>query len=204
MYLLMSLACLLATASLASTGVPKFEGWDLERDVEAPSYSVIDPASTNLNVDSIVLACEQVDNHRGLQLQVFLSTEEPLLPNGAAPQWLKQDPRAEVAIDGRVFSVELLFGEGYAVLADDAENTLPLLSERLLDAMQAGKTMILRFDLVAERAGQSADFDGEVLVDLQAGAGGAAVAAVRRCAEKEGNRRGNMANSWPRLISSAN
>lgn len=196
-YLLTSLTCLIATASLASTEAVKFEGWELERDVETPSYAVIDPANTNLNVDSIVLACEQVDNHRGLQLQVFLSTEELLLPNSAVPQWLKQDPRAEVAIDGRVFPVELIFAEGYAVLADGAEETLPLLSKQLLDAMQAGKIMILRFDLVVERAGQPPDFDGEVWVDLQAGAGGTAVAAVRHCAAEGSNRPGNMASVRP-------
>jgi hypothetical protein len=49
----------------------------------------------------------------------------------------------------------------------------------------AGKTMVLRFDLVAERAGQPRAFDGEVVIALQAGAGGAAVAAVRRCAEAD-------------------
>jgi hypothetical protein len=47
--------------------------------------------------------------------------------------------------------------------------------ERLIDAMAAGKTMVLRFDFLAERAGQPAAFDGEAVIELQAGRGGAAV-----------------------------
>lgn len=197
MCLLVSLACLMVTASLAGTGAANFEGWELEWGVETPSYAVIDPASTNLNVDSIVLACEQVDSRRGLQLQVFLSTEGPLLPNDAVPQWLKQDPRAEIAIDGRVFPVELFFSEGYATLADDAEKAFPLLSERLLDAIQAGGIMIVRFDLIVEPAGQLPDFDGEIWVDLQVGVGGTAVAAVRHCAGEGSDRPANMASARP-------
>jgi hypothetical protein len=60
----------------------------------------------------------------------------------------------------------------------------PLLSEPLLDAMQTGRTMVLRFDLLAERAGQSANFVGEAVIALQAAAGGAAVSAVRRCTDR--------------------
>ena len=41
--------------------------------------------------------------------------------------------------------------------------------------------MVLRFDLLAERAGQPAAFDGEAVIALQAGRGGEAVSAVRRC-----------------------
>jgi hypothetical protein len=61
----------------------------------------------------------------------------------------------------------------------------PRVSERLLDAIEQGTTMRLRFDLVAEPPGTPAAFDGEAVVDLQggpAGTRGKAVAAVRRCA----------------------
>jgi hypothetical protein len=114
---------------------------------------------------------------------MYLSTDAPLSPNGIAPRQLKNDPRAEAVIDGRVFPVQLLFSDAYVLLVDDEEEMFPLLSERLLDAMQTGKKMILRFDLVAEPVGQPASFDGEVVIDLKAGVGGAAVSAVRRCAE---------------------
>ncbi len=180
---LMLVACLVATAPVAGAVSEKLDGWQLEPGVKAPSYAVIDPASTNLNVDTVVLVCEQATHRRILQLQMYLSTDAPLSPNGIAPRQLKNDPRAEAVIDGRIFPVQLLFSDAYVLLADDEEEMFPLLSERLLDAMQTGKKMVLRFDLVAEPVGQPASFDGEVVIDLKEGVGGAAVSAVRRCAE---------------------
>ena len=170
-------------AMLAGLGaIPALADWKLERDVEPPSYAVIEPESSNLNIDSVVLACEEAGDARVLQLQIYLSTEGPLLPKGAAPQQLKGDPRAEIAIDGRVFPVGLLFADTYAVLADETDQMFPRLSERLIDAMATGRIMVLRFDLLAERAGQPAAFDGEAVIALQSGEGRAAVSAVRRCA----------------------
>lgn len=59
-----------------------------------------------------------------------------------------------------------------------------LLSTTLLQAMETGHTMLLRFDIISEAAGQPPEFDGELRIDLTAGQGGAAVAAVRRgCAK---------------------
>jgi hypothetical protein len=170
-------------AMLACLGaVPALADWKLERDVEPPSYAVIEPENSNLNIDSVVLACEEAGDSRVLQLQIYLSTEGPLSPNGAAPQPFKDEPRAEIAIDGRVFPVGLLFADNYAVLADETEHMFPRLSESLLDAMATGSIMVLRFDLLAERAGQPAAFDGEAVIALRDGEGGAAVSAVRRCA----------------------
>src|SRR4051794_34884473 len=97
------LGCLVAT--------PAFAHWKLERDVEPPSYAVIEPETSDLNIDSIVLACEEAGDARVLQLQIYLSTEGPLLLKGATPQQLKDDPRAEIVIDGRVFPVGLLFAD---------------------------------------------------------------------------------------------
>ena len=148
--LALMLACLCATSSLAGT-VGKFEGWELEQGVDLPSYAVIEPQSTDLNIDSVVLACEQAIDRRILQLQIYPSTEGPLLPKGVLRQQLKDDPRAEIAIDGRIFPVGILFADDYAVL-------------------------------VAELAGQPDAFDGEAVIALQAGSGGNAVSAVRRCA----------------------
>jgi hypothetical protein len=161
---------------------PTFADWKLERDVEPSSYAVIEPENSNLNIDSVVLACEEAGDARVPQLQIYLSTEGPLLPKGAAPQQLKGDPRAEIAIDGRVFPVGLLFADTYAVLADETDQMFPRLSERLIDAMATGRIMILRFDLLAERAGQPATFDGEAVIALQPGTGGATLSAVQRCA----------------------
>jgi hypothetical protein len=44
--------------------------------------------------------------------------------------------------------------------------------------MVTGSIMVLHFDLLTERAGQPAAFDGEAVIALQAGEGGAAVSAV--------------------------
>ncbi|MDP1965972.1 MAG: hypothetical protein Q8K93_27675 [Reyranella sp.] len=179
------LACFCATPSFAGTA-GRFEGWQPEPGVDPPSYAVIDPQSTDLNIDSVVLACEEAGDRRVLQLQIYLSTEGPLGPKGVSRQRLKEDSRAEIAIDGRIFPVGILFADEYAVLADETERMVPQLSERLLDAMEKGRTMILRFDLVAELAGQPLAFDGEAVITLQAGGGGKAVSAVRRCAAAVG------------------
>jgi hypothetical protein len=178
------LACLGAASSFGGTPSGAFEGWEIEQGVEPSSYAVINPVSTNLNIDSVVLACEEAEDRKVLQLQIYLSTEDPLAPKGVESQLRKDNPRAEIAIDGRVFPVGILFADDYALLADDTAKMFPLLSEPLLDAMQTGRTMVLRFDLLAERAGQSANFDGEAVIALQAGAGGAAVSAVRRCTDR--------------------
>lgn len=189
-YLMTSLACFFSIASVAGAVTGSFEGWRLEQDVAPPSYAVIDPASTNLNVDSIVLACEEAGQRQILQLQLYLSTEGPLSPLGSAPQSLKDNPRAEITIDDRVFPVGIFFADDYVVLADEKKEMFPLLSDRLLVAMQVGRNMVLRFDLVAEHDDRAAKFDGEVVIDLQAGKGGAAVATVRRCADEGSHRPG--------------
>ena len=174
------LACLCAAPSFAGIA-GEFEGWEPEQGVEPPSYAVIDPKSTDLNIDSVVLACEEAGDRKVLQLQIYPSTEGPLLPKGVSPQRLKDDPRVEITIDGRTFSVGILFADDYAVLADETEQMFPQLSEELLDAIEKGRIMVLSFDLVAESAGQPAAFDGEAVIALQAGRRGKAVSAVRRC-----------------------
>jgi hypothetical protein len=170
-------------AMLAGVGAaPAFAAWKLERDVEPPSYAVIEPERSDLNIDSVVLTCAAAGNATVLQLQIYLSTEGPLSPKGAPQQQLKDNPRAEIAIDGRVFPVGIFFANDYAVLADETEQRFPALSASLLDAMATGSVMVLRFDLLAERAGQPAAFDGEAVIALPAASGGVAVSAVRRCA----------------------
>jgi hypothetical protein len=187
------LACLFATASLSAAPVDAagaaVVGWKLEPGVDPPSYAVIDPTRTNLNVDSVVLACEEIGDGRGLQLQLYLSTEGPLAPKGVLPRGLKDEPRAEIEIDGRGFPAGLYFADDYVVLADEIKGMFPVLSDRLLDAMESGRTMVLRFDLLSEPVGQPASVDGELVIGLQAGRGGAAVATVRRCAEPATDRR---------------
>lgn len=188
-HLIVLMACLASTQALAA-------GWKVEQGVEEPSYAVAEPMRTNLNIDSLVLSCEKADGGKVLQLQIYLSDNGPLQPKGVTPDQLKDDPRVEISIDGRIHPVAILFAGDYAVLADGQQGMFPLLSDRLLDAMQAGKTMLLRFDLVAERPGEPAAFDGEAVIDLQAGAGGAAVAILRRCAGPTADRRVGAALAW--------
>jgi hypothetical protein len=52
-------------------------------------------------------------------------------------------------------------------LADGDEDRFPALSDWLIDALQTGRTMILRFDMAAELPNRSGSFDGEATVDVQ-------------------------------------
>jgi hypothetical protein len=159
-------------------------GWDLEKDVETPTYAVAEPASSNVNIDSIVLSCEQGPGRTGLQLRLYLAESGPLAPRGAGT--LKDHPALEFAVDGVRHAAHLIFADGFVVVADTADGALPLLSDALIRALQYGRRMELRFDLVQEAPGQPPSFDGSVVVNLQAGRGGAAVAAVRRCTGQPG------------------
>jgi hypothetical protein len=177
------LACLALLPSLAAADSV---GWALEQGVQEPSYAVTSPARTDLNIDSVALVCEQAGDGRGLQLQLYLTDDGPLRPVGVPASALKDAARAEIAIDGQTFRTGIYFADAHVVLADDSKDRVPVLSTRLLDAMERGRTMVVRFDLVGERAGEPASFDGEAVIDLQAGAGRAAIAAVRQCADPLG------------------
>ena len=175
----------LCLAPVQARDLDAHAGWTLEQGVDLPSYALIEPRSRNLNLDVLVLACEPANDHRILQLQLYLTNDGPLMPDGVAAARAKHDPRAEIVIDDQVFPVGLLFAEDHVVLSDETREMFPRLSERLLDAIEQGTTMQLRFDLVEEPAGQSPAFDAEAMVDLQAGPAemrGRPVAAVRRCA----------------------
>ena len=180
-----SFGILLCLASLSVAGTADTfatpVGWELERDVEVPSYAVTEPASTNLNIDSVVLSCEQGPSRRGLQLRLYLAGEGPLAPLGVRKD-LKDDPTVDLIIDGLTHSAQLLFAGDFVVVADTADRAMPLLSDALLDGLQAGRRLELRFQLVKVAHGRAPAFDGIAVVDLQAGQGGAAVAVVRRCA----------------------
>jgi hypothetical protein len=178
-----SLTILSGLIGLAAPAMAGAAGWALEANVSSPSYAVVEPMSTDLNVDVVVLSCEQGPERRGLQLRLYLSGTGPLALK-AATAALKDDPRVELVIDGVSQAAELLFADNFVVVADAADGTMPLLSDAFLDKLQAGRRLELRFDLVQEPRGQAPSFDGSAVVDLQAGPGGRAVAAVRRCADQ--------------------
>jgi hypothetical protein len=186
--LIAGLLVLLATVSAladqpvvgARDGRPAATGWALERDVESPSYAVIEPASTNLNIDSLVLSCEQGPQRRGLQLRLYLSGSGPLAARSGAS--LNDDPTVDLAIDKRSHAAQLLFADDFVVVADAADGPLPLLSDSLLDALQTGRRMELRVPLARAAHARTSAFTSMAVVDLQAGPGGAAIAELRRCA----------------------
>lgn len=176
-------AALSALAAPALAGAPNVRpagGWEVEKNVDTPSYAVTEPTRTDLNIDTVVLLCEQGPKKPVLQLRLYLSGDGPLAPAGVAN--LKDDPKVELAIDNGSHPVELLFADDFVVVADATEGTMPLLSGKLLDALQSGRRMELRFHYVQEiKGGRTRPVDATAVVDLQAGPGGAAVASVRRC-----------------------
>lgn len=179
-----ALAPLAVGMAVAGPVLAEGAGWTAERDVDAPSYAYAEPRRSDLNIDTVVLACEPADDGRVLQLQLYLVNDGPLIPANAAANRLKTDPRAEISIDGKVFPVDLLFAGDHVVLADESDRMYPRVSERLLDALEEGRLMSLRFDLLAESDRQPAALDGEAVVELRDAGSGSAVAAVRRCGMK--------------------
>lgn len=178
-----SLTFLLGMVAIAGPALAGTAGWTLEANVSSPSYAVAEPTSTNLNIDAVVLSCEQGPDRRGLQLRLYLTGAGPLSPNVATAA-LKDDPRVELAIDGVSQTADLLFADEFVVVADTADGTMPFLSEALVERLQAGRRLELRFDLVLEPLDQAPSFDSSAVVDLQAGSGGRAVAVVRGCADQ--------------------
>ena len=177
----LALACLALSSASATSRDGGIGSWMTEPGVSPPSYAVTEPVESDLNVDTVVLLCSETVRGRVLELELYLSGPEFLLPNGADPRWLKDDPSVEIVVDGRTFGADLLFADDYVIVADAVDRRQPLLSTALLDALQYGRTMVLHFDLLKEGAGgRPSRFDSQLVVDLRVGQ--AAIAAVRRCA----------------------
>jgi hypothetical protein len=176
------------TAVQAKTPSAELVAWKLEQNSSLAHYAVVEPTRTNLDVASVVLACENANDRNVLQLQLYPTKEGPLLLKGTDASQLKADPRAEVEIDGQILPVTLLFGDDHAVLADGEVGGFASLSEPLVDAMAKGKTMTLRLDLLAEPPGTRASFDGTALIDLRADGGHAAIRAMQQCVSQIRNR----------------
>jgi len=171
---------LTSAGALAASGGRN--GWMLEPGTSNPSWAMIEPASTDLNVDTVRLACEEGPVGRFVQLQLYQTDEGFLAPSGAPSGPTKQDPRADITIDGQRFAVSLAFAENYAVLGDEGDRSWPKVSERLLRMLEAGKTMTLRTDILAEPAGPPA-FDSRLVVNLQSPGKVEAIRAMLRCIE---------------------
>ena len=180
--------CLSVTAARTETPGAERVAWKLESNASPARYAVVEPTQTNLNLASVVLACENAHDRNVLQLQLYLTSEGPLLPKSAEASQLKADPRAEIEIDGKIFPVSLLFGDDHAVLADGEVGGFAGISEPLVDAMAKGKTMTLHLDLLAEPPGTKAAFDSAAMIDLRADGGSAAIGAMRQCVSPIRNR----------------
>ncbi|MBI3197980.1 MAG: hypothetical protein HYZ40_10860 [Rhodospirillales bacterium] len=154
-------------------------GWALREGEGRTLYAVSAPTSSTVNVTAIVLACEIASDERTLQLQLYVDGERPLLPVGARREQLKDDPQLRLEIDGVAYPAKLYFAGDFAVIADRTDGPLPALSPGLAERFERGARLMLRFDLLTENAGGS-DFDGAATVELKAGDGGKAIAAVRR------------------------
>ena len=180
---LLALALVSIGVGAATPQERPIDGWLTEPGIDPPSYAVTEPIDGNVNVSIVTLVCGDIDPGRGVEFDLTLSEPGPLRPNGTKEDQLKDAPSVEIAIDDRVFPARLLFADEYVIVTDAAVKAPPLLSDRLLDAMQRGATMVLRFDLMKEKAGETETRDGTIVIDLVRGHG--AIAAVRRCASGE-------------------
>jgi hypothetical protein len=169
-------ACLLVGPGLTLVD----NGWELEETTGQPAYATAIPSSTNLDIDSVVLACERADDGGALQLQLYPSGGDVSVRTIGPPEW-SYGQHAEIKIDDKVFPASVLFADDYVVLANETRGRFPVLSEPLLDAMAKGRTMSLSVSVNMENISGKAGADGHATVDLQAGQGGKAVAALRHC-----------------------
>ena len=108
-----------------------------------PSFAVAEPATTNLNIDTVVLACERAEERNVLQLQLYLLDDGRLRPTDISTARLRADPRAKIFIDSQEFPVAILFAGAHVLLADGFDGLTPLLSDPLVEAMHSGRKMVL-------------------------------------------------------------
>jgi hypothetical protein len=169
-------ACLLVGPALA-----KASGWELQDTAAQPAFATAIPSRTNLNIESVVLACEQADDGNVLQLQLYPTGDDVSLRAIGPPVW-SYGRRAEIRIDDKLFLADVLFADDHVVIADATRGRFPMLSSARLDAKASGRTMSLRLGVDIETVAKRGSAEGYATVDLQAGQGSRAVAALRRCA----------------------
>ncbi len=178
--LLAVLSCLSAgQASASDTPYAPDAGWQLERDVDSPTYAFLEPTITDLDIDVIVLSCEQTERNVGLQLRLYPSEPGPLRSSHSASVVLAPD--IVIEIDGRRHAAQLLFADDFVVVADAADGTLPVLSASLLASLQTGQHFAMKLHPIEASRSTTSMPTLKITADLQAGIGGAAVAGVRRC-----------------------
>jgi hypothetical protein len=176
---------MVAVCLLVGPGLAKVDnGWELQETAGQPGFATAIPSSTNLNIESVVLACERADHSDILQLQLYPIGGDVSIRAVGPPVW-SYGRRAEIRIDERVFPADVLFADDYVVSANESRGRFPALSEDLLDAMGTGRTMFLRISVDMESISRERGAVGHATVDLRAAQGSNAVAALRRCARRD-------------------
>jgi hypothetical protein len=177
---LAALPCILADKVVADDASPvPNAGWQLERDVESPTYALLEPSTTDLDIDVMVLSCEQTERGVGLQLRFYPSEPGHLRLSHSTPVDL--DPDIVIEIDGRRHAAQLLFADDFVVVADAADGLVPVLSPSLVESLQTGRRFALNLHPIEASRSSSPTSAFQITADLQEGIGGAAVAAMRRC-----------------------
>jgi hypothetical protein len=171
-----------ASAVAASGPSDLSDAWTVVPGMATPASAAVAPSSTNLNIDRVVLACQDGSHGRLLQLQLYQTEEGYLGPADGYAAPPAGEPRADIAIDGQRFPVSLVLAENHAVLGDTWDGPLPKLSDRLVKAVETGNVMTLRAGLPADPDG-SGTFEGEAVVNLGSPGKSAAVEAMRQCTE---------------------
>lgn len=179
---------LLLTNPIADGDAQDRTGWRLERAAKGPTYAFTHPATTNIDIDTVVLTCSEVEQSTVLQLELYPSGSLPLIPSGASAKDLRESPHLQLLVDGRSYPVSMHFADDHILVADAAIGEMPVVSRALVDAMANGHTMNLRFQLVATHSAGESTYDGEATIELQAGRGGAVLGAVRDCRPEDDDR----------------
>ncbi len=175
----MSRLLLAALVALALTSVANAEiGWTLKKGDNPALFAATQTIKGNLNIIRVGFACEESNGVKALQLQIYTKGGGPLAPSGVSRTQLKDEPRAQLVVDGQTFPVTLDFAGDYALLTSDIDGIFPMLSDDLMEAVMLGKVLTLRFDLRKKPSIGSGEFDSEMTVDLTGGK--TAISAVRR------------------------
>jgi hypothetical protein len=155
-------------------------GWQLERDVDTPTYAFIEPTITDLDIDVIVLSCEPIGQRVGLQLRLYPLEPGPLRSSHSTSVAL--DPEVAIEIDGRRHNARLLFADDFVIVADAADGAVPILSSSLVASLQAGRDLTMKLHSIEASPASVPVPTLQITADLQAGIGGTAITTLRRCA----------------------
>jgi hypothetical protein len=154
-------------------------GWQLERDVDFPTYAFLEPTTSDLDIDVMVLSCEQTGRKVGLQLRLYPSEPGPLRSSHSAPVDLESE--IVIEIDGRRHAAQLLFADDFVVVADASDGAVPVLSASLVASLQTGRHLMMKLRMVKASPSSIPTPPFRIIAELQAGIGGTAVNTLRRC-----------------------